>query len=548
MTEEQIYELRDYRGRDPRPADFDAFWQERMAEADAVALSWRVEPSDELPQQGACACYDLWFSGMGGARLYAKYLRPAAATCPPVLLQFHGYPGASRSWLEQASFPALGYALIALDNPGQGGRSQDVGGFLGTTVAGHLVAGAEGEPRDLYYVRLYQNVRILCRIVTELGARGELDLSHVYVNGASQGGGMGVACCALNPSLIARAAILYPFLSDFAMVSELDADEVAYEGLRYWSRWFDPDGTRAHELFGRLAYFDTKNFAPLVRCPVLFGTGLDDGVCPPQTQCATYNQLGGPHERLLYPGFGHEEIQDFDDAAVLFFGAGDQGEAPGFPAPAPPEPSRLNAAHAGLVYERLELPGPAGPIAARCVRPRGQDRLPTVLLFHDATRPGRGWHHLARYVALGMAVVQMENHAGVAATPDDPAFADALACARAVAELPFVDAARLMSFGEGFGGALALWVASHVRLACAAAVNAYPLERILPRAQQVSCPVLLGTAGMDELASVEDQDALAAALPQVEQRHYPKYAHERINAYENALMAFLIEKGASSHV
>ena len=324
MTEQQINELGAYLGSDPCPPDFDAFWAERMAEADAVPLQWGLQPADEEPLEGPCTCYDLWFSGMGGARLYAKYLRPAVS-CPPVLLQFHGYPGASRSWFEQASFPALGYALIAMDNPGQGGRSQDTGGFLGTTVAGHLVAGAEGEPRDLYYVRLYQDVRILCRIVEELGKRGELDLGHVYVNGASQGGGMGVACCALNPQLVNRAAILYPFLSDFRKVSELDADEVAYEGLRYWSRWFDPDGTRADELFGRLAYYDTKNFAHLVRCPVFFGTGLDDVVCPPPTQCATYNQLGGPHERLLYPGFGHEEIQDFDDAAVLFFGAGDRG-------------------------------------------------------------------------------------------------------------------------------------------------------------------------------------------------------------------------------
>ncbi len=542
MTEQQINELGAYLGSDPCPPDFDAFWAERMAEADAVPLQWELQPADEEPLEGPCTCYDLWFSGMGGARLYAKYLRPAVS-CPPVLLQFHGYPGASRSWFEQASFPALGYALIAMDNPGQGGRSQDTGGFLGTTVAGHLVAGAEGEPRDLYYVRLYQDVRILCRIVEELGKRGELDLGHVYVNGASQGGGMGVACCALNPQLVNRAAILYPFLSDFRKVSELDADEVAYEGLRYWSRWFDPDGTRADELFGRLAYFDTKNFAHLVRCPVFFGTGLDDVVCPPPTQCATYNQLGGPHERLLYPGFGHEEIQDFDDAAVLFFGAGDRGEGLGFPAAGPVDVAALNAAHDSLVYEQLELPGPRGTIAARSLRPAGEGPWPTMLLFHDVGRPGRGWHHLARYVALGCAVVQMENHAAVAADAHDPAFDDALACARAIVGLPWADPSRLMAFGEGFGGALALWVAAHERLACAAAVNAYPLDRLLPIAGRIDCPVLLGTACMDELASVPDQDALAASLPQAEQRHYPKYVHERINAFENALMAFLNERG-----
>ena len=55
----------------------------------------------------------------------------------------------------------------------------------------------------------------------------EIDLRRVFVNGGSQGGGLGLACCALNPGLINRAAILYPFLSDFKLVWDLGADEIA---------------------------------------------------------------------------------------------------------------------------------------------------------------------------------------------------------------------------------------------------------------------------------------------------------------------------------
>ena len=132
----------------------------------------------------------------------------------PLVLQFHGYPGASRSWFEQASFAGMGMALIALDCPGQGGPSEDIGGFEGTTVAGHIVAGIDGDPANLYYVRLHQDIRILCRIVRELEG---IDLARVFANGASQGGGLGIATCALNSELINRAAILYPFLSDFRL-------------------------------------------------------------------------------------------------------------------------------------------------------------------------------------------------------------------------------------------------------------------------------------------------------------------------------------------
>lgn len=305
-------------GLNPIPEDFDAFWAERMAEADEVDLSYEITPS-EIPSFSTCAYYDLHFEGMKGAQLYAKLLVPAGSESVPLVLQFHGYPGATRSWFEQSSFAGMGCALLAMDNPGQGGKSEDVGGFLGTTVAGHLIAGLDGGPENLYYVRLYQNVRILCRIAQELP---RVDTSRIFVNGGSQGGGMGIACCALNPELINRASILYPFLSDFKNVYELGRDEIAYEGMRYYSRWFDPDGARVDEGFAIMGYIDTLSFAHMVRCPVLFGTGLADEVCPPETQFAVYNALTCPKKHIIFPDFAHEEIQAFDDMILSFY----QGE------------------------------------------------------------------------------------------------------------------------------------------------------------------------------------------------------------------------------
>ena len=167
VTEQEIRRLGDYVGATPAPADFDAFWSKRMAEADQVPLDFAVTPS-EIPPFHTCEYLDLWFRGMGGAQLYAKYVKPRAARPVPLVLQFHGYPGASRSWLEQSSFAGMGCALLAMDCPGQGGNGQDLGGFAGTTVTGHIVAGLDGPVEEMYYVRLHQNIRILCRIVREL--------------------------------------------------------------------------------------------------------------------------------------------------------------------------------------------------------------------------------------------------------------------------------------------------------------------------------------------------------------------------------------------
>lgn len=302
------------------PEDFVSFWERRMAEADAVPLSWELVPADEVPEAPCAVPYELWFSGMKGARLYAKVLVPKASYAGPapypLVLRFHGYPGRTRSWLENAAWAAEGNILVSMDNPGQGGRSEDVGGFPGTTVAGHVVLGLEGRPEDLYYVRLQQDIRILFRI---LAAEPQVAHSRIFVYGDSQGGGVGLQASALNHE-VSRAGILYPFLSDFRRVFALGADAIAYEGMRYWARWFDADGTKAEEAFAKLAYIDTASFAPYVACPVLFGTGLADEVCPPETQDTVFERLVCPKRRRVYPAFGHEEIQAFDDELIAFFG------------------------------------------------------------------------------------------------------------------------------------------------------------------------------------------------------------------------------------
>lgn len=307
MTASEIEALGGYYGATPKPADFEAFWQARMAEADAVPLDYTVTQAKEVPSWDSCDFLDLWFTGMAGARIYAKYLRPHSDKPVPLVLQFHGYPGASRSFAEQASFAGMGMALIAMDCPGQAGYSVDAGGFLGTTVSGHIVAGLDGPAEGMYYVRLHQNIRILCRIVRQLQ---EIDLRRVFVNGGSQGGGLGLACCALNPGLINRAAILYPFLSDFKLVWDLGADEIAYEGIRYYARWFDADEHQQDRWFRQLGYIDSKNFATLVQCPVLFGTGLEDVICPPQTQCAVYNNLHCKKSGIFSPVTGTRRLQN----------------------------------------------------------------------------------------------------------------------------------------------------------------------------------------------------------------------------------------------
>lgn len=497
----------------PVPEDFDVFWDARMAEADAAPLEWELVPA-QIPSTTHCEYWELWFAGVHGERVFAKYLKPVSADPVPVVLQFHGYPGASRSWFEQSSFVGMGCAIIAMDDPGQGGRSVDASAYAGPTVSGHLIAGLDGDPKDLYYVHLYQNIRMLARVVSELDG---IDLARVYVNGASQGGASGIACCALNAGLIKRAAILYPFLSDFGRVFYTGADTEVYDGLRYYSRWFDPEGEREGEWLSKLAYYDTASFAPRVSCPVLFGTGLADAYIPPATQDTVYERLACEKERRFFEGKGHEEIEAFDDEISSFLGED------------------------ACVMEELSLEAADGTaLAARFVAPEGPGPHPAVVLFHDAIRDPRGWLHLRRYPGAGMAVLELENRAG-ALDDIEAALADALVAFDALAARADVDASRILAFGEGTGGALALYVAEKREPAAVAAANPYPCAPLMEAAPAIACPALIGTSRMDEIASPAEQDALAERIAHAVHKNYPRYIHERINAFEDALLAFSIQ-------
>lgn len=309
-----LEKLKGYTGTNPMPKDFDLFWDKRMDEVNNHQLQYEIKES-EIEGYNSCDYYDLWFKGIDGGEVYAKYIHPKSVEKVPLILQFHGYPGASRSWFEQCSFVGMGCAIIAMDCPGQGGKGNDVGGISGTTVAGHIVAGLDGEPKDMYYVRLFQNTSILCRIAQELEG---ININKIYTNGASQGGGIALACSSLN-KIIKRCAVLYPFLSDYKRVWDMDLDQIAYEGIRYYSKWFNPMGVNEEDMFTKLGYIDVHNFAHRLNSEVLFGTGLMDNICPPSTQFAVYNNIKSKKKHIIFQDYTHEEIAVFDDMLIDFF-------------------------------------------------------------------------------------------------------------------------------------------------------------------------------------------------------------------------------------
>ena len=305
--------LRAYQGTNPRPDDFDAFWEDALREMRAVDPCVELTPSSfKAP---GVECFDLFFTGVRGARIHAKYLRPLQAREPhPAVVQFHGYTGSCGYWYDKLEYLALGFSVAALDCRGQGGISQDVGGVLGTTYRGHIIRGLDDSPENMLMRHVYLDTAQLAGIVMNLP---EVDATKVAAMGGSQGGGLTLACAALEPR-INRLAPRCPFLCDYRRVWEMDLAKDAYEEIRLYFRQYDPLHLREDDIFRRLGYIDVQHLAGRIAGKVLWATGLMDTVCPPSTQFAAYNKIRAPKEMALYPDFSHEQYPGFDDRALLF--------------------------------------------------------------------------------------------------------------------------------------------------------------------------------------------------------------------------------------
>jgi len=319
-------ELGQYQGTTPRPDDFDQFWDAALEEMHETFPEVELVP-DEFQVRFA-ESFTLYFTGVRGARVKARYVRPKNEAMPhPAVLQFNGNFVSCGHWCDSLGYVALGASVATLDCSGNARTPEDAdSGHVGAPP-GHVALGLTGAPEDFLMKQVFLDAAQLTRIVMSFP---EVDEHRVGVMGTSDGGGVTLACAALEPR-VSRAAAFLPCLSDYQHVWELDLLGALYHEAQDALEKRGADPKDRQEFFTGLGYIDVQHLAARIGAEVMMGIGPTngDGACqdskgcgscpsPPSTQFAAFNKIKSPKDSVIYAENRLRNVPDFARKTLEF--------------------------------------------------------------------------------------------------------------------------------------------------------------------------------------------------------------------------------------
>ena len=269
--------------------DFDAFWTQTLTELSAIPLepeyTLMPEYSNELR-----TCYQVRYTSLGGAVAGGIVSIPVADGKYPVHIQYMGY-GAEPYYFDPSAAPEQIDFLVSVRDQGIFKNGQD-----------RWIDRGLSSKETFYYRGAFADVK---RAVDFAASMEKADPERLVASGESQGGAFTFISAALD-SRIKAIAPAVPFLGDYR-----DYARIVWWPVHEVLETSDAEGLDREELFTMLSYFDVKNFASRISCPVYMAFGLQDPTCPPHTNFSIYNNLGTEERRFFcVPTCGHAMWQE----------------------------------------------------------------------------------------------------------------------------------------------------------------------------------------------------------------------------------------------
>ena len=300
---QRLEDARSYRGAWLRPSNFESFWETSVA----FAQNAQVESVVELPSATQTATFKrITFASTDQTQLSARVIFPAGASAAepsattelPAVVLFSDLGRGVRSWLHLLRFSALGLPVVALEARPCEAQLKDA--WRGALTAEEL-AGALINPDDAASSTLKQLIDDAL-VTTAVASRF---LGRTIVTwGEGLGGSQALFTAALLPKEVSVTMALNPLFADNATT------------LRPVVGCGDtPQSDTAIDAVGLL---DSACAAELVRVPALIGTALLDQSAPTEGTFALYNRLPGQKEMRVYPKYGHERINQFENEQINY--------------------------------------------------------------------------------------------------------------------------------------------------------------------------------------------------------------------------------------
>ena len=268
----------------PRPADFDEFWDAKLAAQAKVPINATLTPVGTDVAGVEMSVFQL---DALGTKVHGYVAKPAREGRFPAVIQLQ-YAGVyalnAAAVVKRAS---EGWLIVNVDSHDK----------LPSDPSGNVPRGYQAvgntDRETSYFLSMYlRDSRALDYVLS----RRDWDGKTIVLMGGSMGGQQSLALAGLRPDQISAVLVCVPAGADSN--GDLHGRKAGYPN---WPS-DNPDVMKT------ALYFDTVNFAPRIKAPVMAAMGFIDTISPPAGVWTMINQIRGPVEALPMIESEHDNL------------------------------------------------------------------------------------------------------------------------------------------------------------------------------------------------------------------------------------------------
>jgi cephalosporin-C deacetylase-like acetyl esterase len=268
----------------PRPDDFDAFWQDKLAAQAKLPINATLTPVDtDVPGIEM----NMFVLDALGSKAHGYVAKPAREGKFPAVIQLQ-YAGV---YALNAHADALraseGWLMINVDSHDK--LPSDASGG----VPRNYQAIGNTDRETSYFLNMYlRDSRVLDYLLT----RPDWDGKTIVLTGGSMGGQQSLVLAGLRPEKLTAVLVCVP--------AGADTNGNLHNRKAGYPNWPSDNA----DAMKTSLYFDPVNFASRIQAPVMAGIGFIDTTSPPAGIWTALNQISGPKEPLPMIESEHDNL------------------------------------------------------------------------------------------------------------------------------------------------------------------------------------------------------------------------------------------------